>query len=290
MKAFLVPVGFLSATAFAATTPKAQVMTCEAHFEHAKTAFDEAEFLGCLAGIPKDRVAYVDVFATATPPGSSRFNREIAAARAQTLEEMLHPLLPDVTITAKGGGVNRVQGRTGRASFVLLPVPQKVETPKSATVALVSPAPVLLPPSIARALDSSPILFLQRMALRAGLDTFKTDRNPYVTTGGEWAWTPALGRGLRGEFGAAFGVASDDDVRNLYSLGAIMGATWSWKALSVGARATAGVLAHGGGQQVFDGGAEARVGVEWGSFSLFAGAGRSRNFKTRLGLDAGVRL
>lgn len=147
--ALVAPIAFAAPpkTINAKTVPKpTQVLTCAIEFPLDDVRFDEKQIVDCFKDVKADRIAYLHVFATATPPGTVDHNFYLSNRRAGAIEAYLKNHYPAVPVHAFAGGQNDKFGKMARIFAVIVP-----ETPPANPnkVIEVAPAPLVqAPPQI----------------------------------------------------------------------------------------------------------------------------------------------
>lgn len=248
---------------------------CEVHFPFDSVDYNAGEFDECLrsAKAQKADLQFVHIFATASFPGTLRYNRLLADRRAEALSSRIQTMFPKAQVRSMGGG-EHTAGQSAKVFFL----------------ASESESPAMTAQRIGAKSDGPSTRF--RVAIRGGKDFHADSDTRYNQVGAEMGYRfNSFTRLFTPEAGIAINHLSEDDVRDLYSQEGFGGVSLNYGLLLAGLRGKVSNLSRNDmAQNRFDAGADARLGIEGKRWSLVGSYGQTASFSSQVRIEVGARL
>lgn len=289
--------------------------TCSYDFAVGESSVNVQNVRNCLESVEASQIKKITVIGSADNTGTEEFNQQLSEERAMKASASIRSMFSGATIETQSVGISDL-GRVAQINLMGIPVnsladsgtsslgttlqggnistdePASTEDTSMQTAAIGSPS---LGSNQAIKFPSRATTDL-RVAVRGANDRYWVrDQREYGGIGAEVSIVPKAFTNLRSEFGlvgSAYTSSKEQEREfDLYSAHLIAGlGVISRDGLAAGVRGLAGAAFdyddNWDPTDHVDGGGEARVGYEKNSLSIYAGAGRTRNF-TRLGVDLG---
>ena len=277
---------------------------CKVTFNFGKNTFDRDTVSRCLEKIPnKSEVNNIDILASASPGGSTQYNKDLTDKRVQVIKSLMNEEFPGVAMKSISLGINKKYGRTGLIRFVSVPketiqpeveiAPKdevKQQEPEEQKNEQIVSTTEVIPESVQ---SKDPNEFNTHFSLRLGRDIYmKNIQAPYLATGGEVGIEFQKKDWLRYEFaiqGNTLTNVTNDNVLNLYTFYAMPGIYYTNSGFIVGVRGLLGGISNEKGSTARDFGGELRAGYEFKTFSIIFDAGRTED-TVRMGVSLGVKI
>lgn len=260
---------------------------CGVNFPVDSIDFSKQELIACLGALPKDtKPELINIFASASFPGSRRHNIALTEMRSEALKNFITKTLntEDVKVNLIAGG----ETHFGRSAQVLV-VSNRLES-QSIRLASLEAENVAFTKEVKKL--KTPSQHHVRVGALAGQSQYRGDDSRYDSMGGEVSYFYDLGSDspFSLELGSELVKHSRDDVLDLYSLGAGAGVFAHYGWFVAGTRGTLSATTDSKMKKsVVNPGAEVRVGIEKSHFSTVAFAGISKDFNS-FGISLGLKL
>ena len=253
---------------------KQTVKVCKVQFPHNSIVFNQKKLSSCLSSIPADQnISYVHIQATATPPGTVKYNLKLSETRAKVVKDFVLNKYPQTTLNIFGGGENPNRGRQATVHLIM----NKIEkTPAAKVVKITKRTPRIALKLKKKVIKPSSKNF--QLGILPGIQQFEFGQTYYKSLGAELTYDKKFNKSFSMSIGARIASQADDDFLDIYSSYALLGAFYHYKLFKVGLNLPTGLIANNS-QNSFDNGVEGRVGLEVDNWAILFGLGKTKHFQ-----------
>ncbi|MBL6990635.1 MAG: hypothetical protein ISR65_12695 [Bacteriovoracaceae bacterium] len=261
----------------------AKEITCQVWFKFDSIVVNKKSLTKCVSQVNQKYIDFVHIFATASDPGTMKYNRKLSLQRARAVKQTLIESFPKIkNIVVKEGG----EHPDGQQATIFV----YANTNKHSQAITLGQAAVSKTREPINEINQRLNLF----SFRVGQERYRMSNNNYKSVGIDYKRMKLIfSNNFFLSYGVSFTSYADDSFLDLYGIYGTLGVDYKYQNFILGIESFAGGFSHFNKRvkntTVFDPGGNTKIGFDSEAYTATINYGISKSFE-KLTFNFGIKF